>query len=45
MTLDEFNLIISTSWDEKTKLWTIDMTEDNYQRSYQLGLNSLFLPH
>ena len=46
MTLNEFNLLTSTCWNEEYLLpLTIDMTEDKYYGCYRLGLNSIFVPN
>ena len=44
ITLNEFNFLISTCWNEKYQPLTIDMTEDKYTGRYRLRLNSLFIP-
>ena len=44
MTLNEFKLLTSTSWNGKYQPLTIDMTEDKYTGRYRLGLNSIFVP-
>ena len=44
MTLNEFNLLTSTFWNENYQPLTIDMTKDQYQGRYRLGLNSKFIP-
>ena len=44
MTLDEFNYLTSTSWNEKYQPLTIDMTKDEYTGRFRLGLNSIFVP-
>ena len=44
MTLNEFRLVTSTSWNEKYQPLTIDMTKDQNQRRCRLGLNSIFVP-
>ena len=43
--LNEFNLLTSTWWNEKYQPLTIDMTKDKYQGRYRLGLNSKFVPN
>ena len=40
-----FKFLTSTFWNEKYQSLTIDMTEDQYQGRYRLGLNSLFIPN
>ena len=45
MTLDEFNYITSTCWNQNYHPLTIDMTKDKYQGRYRLGLNSIFVPN
>ena len=45
MTLDEFKYLSRTCWNEKYQPLTIDMTKDNYQGRYRLGLNLVFVPH
>ena len=44
MTLNEFELLTSTCWNEKNQPLTIDMTKDKYTGRYRLGLNSIFVP-
>ena len=44
MTLNEFNLLTSTCWNEKYQPLTIDMTKDKFTGRYRLGLNSIFVP-
>ena len=44
MTLNEFNLLTSTCWNEKYHPLTIAMTKDKYTGRYRLGLNSIFVP-
>ena len=44
MTLNEFKLLTSTSWNEKYQPLTIDMTKDKYMGRYRLGLNSIVVP-
>ena len=44
MTLDELKNLTRTCWNEKYQPLTIDMTKDNYQGRYRLGLNSIFIP-
>ena len=44
MNLNEFKCLISTYWNEKYQPLTIDMTKDQYQGRYRLGLNSIFVP-
>ena len=44
MSLSEFKLLTSTSWNEKYQPPTIDMTKDKYCGWYRLGLNSIFVP-
>ena len=43
MTLNDFNLLTSTCWNEKYQQLTIDMTKDKYTGRYRLGLNSIFV--
>ena len=43
-TPNEFKNLTSTCWNEKYKPFTIDMTKDQYQGCYRLGLNSIFIP-
>ena len=45
MTLNEFKLLTSIFWNEKYQPLTIDMTKDNYQGRYRLGLKSIFVPN
>ena len=45
MTLNEFNLITSTCWNEKYQPLTIDMTKVKYTGRYRLGLNNIFVPN
>ena len=45
MTLDEFEYLTSTCWNEKYQPLTIDMTKDKYTGRYRLGLNSIFVPN
>ena len=44
MTLNEFELLTSTCWNEKCQPLTIDMTKDKYTSRYRLGLNSICVP-
>ena len=44
MTLDEFKILTSTSWNKKFQPLTIDMTKDNSTGRYRSGLNSIFVP-
>ena len=44
MTLNEFKLLTPTSWNKNYKALTIDMTKDQYQGQYRLGLNNIFVP-
>ena len=44
MTLNEFKLITSTSWQERYQALSIDMTKDKHTGRYRLGLNSIFVP-
>ena len=44
MTLNEFNLLTSTCWNERYMPLTIDMTKDKYTGRYRLGLNLIFVP-
>ena len=44
LTLDEFNYLTSTCWNEKYLPFTIDTTKDKHTGRYQLGLNSIFVP-
>ena len=44
MTLNEFKLLTSTCWNEKSQPLSIDMTKDKYTGRYRLGLNSIFVP-
>ena len=44
MTLNEFNNLFNSCWNEKYQPLTIDMTKDRYQGRYRLGLNSIFIP-
>ena len=44
MTLDEFNFLTSSCWNERYRPLTIDMTKDKYTGRYPLGLNSVFVP-
>ena len=44
MTLNEFELVTSTCWNEKYQPLTIDMTKDKYQGRFWLGLISIFVP-
>ena len=44
MTLNEFKILTSTSWNKNYQPLTIDMTEDRYQGRYRLGLNNIFVP-
>ena len=43
-TLDEIKYLTSTCWNKKHQSLTIDMTKDNYQGGYRLGLDSMFVP-
>ena len=43
-TLNEFNSLSSTCWNEKYQPLTIDMTKEKYTDLYRLGLKSLFIP-
>ena len=45
LTLNEVKLLISTCWNEKYQLLTIDMTKDKFCGRYRLGLNSIFVPN
>ena len=45
MTHVEFKNLTSTCWNEKYQPLTIDMTIDNYQGRYRLGLKSKFVPN
>ena len=45
MTLDEFIYLTSTCWNEKYTPLTIDMTKDQYQGRYRLGLNGIYVPN
>ena len=44
MTLNEFKLFKSTCWNENYQPFTNDITKDNNQGRYRLGLNSIFVP-
>ena len=44
MTLNEFNLLTSSCWNEKNQPLTIDMTKDKLFGRYRLVLNSIFVP-
>ena len=44
MTLNEFNLLKYTCWNEKYQPLTIDMTKNAYDGPYRLGLKSIFVP-
>ena len=44
ITLDEFEHLTSTCWDQKYQPLTIDITNDKYTGRYRLGLKSLFVP-
>ena len=44
MTLDEFEYLTSTCWNQNYQPRTIDMTKDKYTGRYRLGLNSIFNP-
>ena len=44
MTLDGFNYLISTCWNEKYQPLTIDMTKDKNCGRCGLGLKSKFVP-
>ena len=44
LTLNEFNFLTFTCWNEKYQLLTIDMTKDKITGRYRLGLNSIFVP-
>ena len=44
MTLNEFNYLTNTCWNEKHQPLNIDMTKDLYQGRYRLGSNSTFVP-
>ena len=43
MNLNEFKYLTSICWNEKYQPLTIDMTEDQYQGRYRIGLNSIFI--
>ena len=45
MTLDEFEDLTSTCWNEQYQPLTIDMTKSKYTGRYRLGLQSLFVPN
>ena len=45
MTLNEFNLLTSTCWNEKYQPLTIEMTKDKFCGQYRLGLNNIFVPN
>ena len=45
MTLDEFQYLTSTCWNEKYRPVTIDITKDKYTGRYRLGINSIFVPN
>ena len=45
MTLNEFNFLTSTCWNEKFQPLFFDMFKDRYQGRYRLGLNSIFVPN
>ena len=42
MTLNEFNFLTSTCWNEIFQPVSIDLTKDKYQEKYRLGLKSIF---
>ena len=44
MTLNEFKLLTSTSWNEKPQPLIIDMTKDKDIGNYRLGLKSKYVP-
>ena len=44
MTLNEFKYLTSTCWNKNYQPLTIDMTKDEYQGRYRLGLNCIFVP-
>ena len=44
MTLNQFKNVSNIFWSEKCQPPTIDMTKDQYQSRYRLGLNSIFVP-
>ena len=44
MTLNEFEYLTSTCWNQNYQPLTIDMTKDKYTGRYRLGLNSIFIP-
>ena len=44
MTLNEFNLLAFTCWNEKYQTITIDMTNDKFCGRYRLGLSSNIIP-
>ena len=45
MTFEEFKYLTSACWIERYQPLTIDMTKDNNQGRYRLGLNSIILPN
>ena len=45
MTLYEFKYLTSTCWNEKRTPLTIDMTKNQYQGRYRLGLNNIYVPN
>ena len=44
MTLNEFNFLTSTCWDEKNQPLTIDMKKDRNIGKFRLSSNSIFIP-
>ena len=44
MTLDEFEYLTTTCWNENYQPLAIDMTKDKYTGRYRLGLNSIVFP-
>ena len=44
MTLNEFQYLTSTCWNEKYQPLTSDMTKGRYQGRYRLGIKSIFVP-
>ena len=45
MTLDEFQFLTNTCWNEKYQPLTLDMTRDKYTGRYRFGLHSFFVPN
>ena len=44
LSLNEYKLLTCSCWNENYPPLTIDMTKDNYQGRYRLGLKSIFVP-